>query len=119
MCDNEYSDGYQQEHPELIPTSKSDAETRLAASLKAGLRNCDTQTFLRGWWAFSWLNPGFHPDDYRQWSDLSNAQEFAEEAFRRSEAGEIDDGLLYAAEAVHNAVWLERIARHNQPGTNP
>jgi hypothetical protein len=107
MPDQEYTDGYQQEHPELIPGNRTEAHLWISAAIVAGIEKCDTQTFLKAWWAFAWLNPGFHPDDYRQ-SDLPNAQEFTEEAFRRAAANEIEDDVVYACEATHNAVWLER-----------
>ena len=107
MSDQEYTDGYEAEHPELIPGNRTEAHLRVSVALSESLEKCSKETFLRGWWAFCWLNPGFHPDDFRQWDD-ANGQHFATEAFRRCEAGEIEDDLVYAAEATHNAVWLER-----------
>jgi hypothetical protein len=107
MSDQEYKDGYEAEHPELIPGNRTEAHLRVSVALSESLEKCSKETFLRGWWAFCWLNPGFHPDDFRQWDD-ANGQHFATEAFRRCEAGEIEDDLVYAAEATHNAVWLER-----------
>jgi hypothetical protein len=119
MNDHEYDDGYEAMHPELIPPDAAEANLRIAAAVAAGIGQSDTHTFLKAWWAFAWLHPGFHPDDHRQWPQLPLAQQMAIEAFRRNQAGEIDGDLLYAAEATHNAVWLERCrnieTRPNKP----
>lgn len=108
MDDQEYSDGYHAEHPELIPGNRTEAHLWISAAVVAGIGKCNTQTFLKAWWAFAWMNPGFHPDDYRQSDDIPYAKELTVEAFRRAGTGEIEDDVLYAAEATHNAVWLER-----------
>ena len=114
--DQEYTESYTAEHPELIPGNQTDAEKWIADAMTAGIRDCDTQTFLKAWWAFAWLNPGFHPDDCHEWPDLPYSEEFTTEAIRRAESGEIDgDSEYYAAEATHNAVWLERIGSPNAP----
>jgi len=115
MSDTEYTDGYQQEHPELIPGNRTEAHLWISAAVIAGIGKCDTQTFLKAWWAFAWMNSGFHPDDYRQCDDIPYAKEFTVEAFRRAETGEIEDDVLYAAEATHNAVWLERCGSPHAP----
>ena len=119
MNDHEYDDGYEAMHPELIPPDAAEANLRIAAAVAAGIGQSDTHTFLQAWWALAWLHPGFHPDDHQQWTELPLAQEMAIEAFRRNNAGELDHDLLYAAEATHNAVWLERCrnieTRPNQP----
>jgi hypothetical protein len=107
MNDQEY-DNYIPEHPELIPPNRTEALKWVADALALGIQQCDKLTFLKAWWAFAWLNPGFHPDDFRQWGELPHAQEFTTEAFRRNKAGDIDDDVLYAADATHNAVWLGR-----------
>ena len=112
MNNPEYDEGYEAQHPELIPASAAEANNRVAAAVTAGIGQCDTQTFLQAWWAFAWLHPGFHPDDHRQWNHIPLAQEMTVEAFRRNKAGEIADDVLYAAEATHNAVWLERCRGH-------
>jgi hypothetical protein len=108
MEQQEYTDGYQPQHPELIPGNRTEAHLWITAAVVAGVRKCDTMTFLKAWWAFAWLNPGFHPDDFHDLKDLPHATELTAEAFRRAEAGEIQDDTLYATEATHNAVWLER-----------
>jgi hypothetical protein len=120
MTDSEYTDGYQPEHPELIPENPEQARTWVQTAIDTGISTCDTQTFLRAWWAFAWLNPGFHPDDCGERSELPHAKKLTEEAIRRAEAGEIDDdSQFYAAEASHNSVWLERIGSPNAPSRQP
>ncbi len=112
MNDQEYADGHEAQHPELIPPDAAEANRRVAAAVAAGIRQCDTWAFLQAWWSLAWLHPAFHPDDHHQWTELPLAQEMAIEAFRRHEAGDIDDDLLYPAEATHNAVWLARRPNH-------
>lgn len=114
MNDREYDD-YIPEHPELIPGNRTEAHLWISAALTAGIDTCDTLTFLKAWWATAWLYPGFHPDDYRDNEEVPNVKEFTEEAFRRADTGEIEDDVLYAAEASHNAVWLERIGSPHAP----
>jgi hypothetical protein len=118
MNDQEYSDGYAAEHPELIPGNGAEANIWIEAALAAGVPECDTQTFLKAWWAFAWLHPGFHPDDFRQSEEHPYAQELTAEAFHRNHTGEIGDDVLYASEAAHNAVWLE-IRRNQHAATCP
>lgn len=118
MYDGEYTDGYKPAHPELIPKNPDEAMLWMEAAVTTGITECDTQTFLRAWWAFAWLNPGFHPDDCNEWVDLPRAKELTEEAIHRAKYGEIDhDAEFYAAEATHNAVWLEMIDSTNAPPT--
>jgi len=119
MNEQEYSDGYTAEHPELIPGNRAEANIRIAAAVAAGVRECDTRTFLKAWWAFAWLNPGFHPDDFRESDELPFAGELTAEAFRRNHAGEIGDDVLYASEATHNAVWLELSGNPPAPSGPP
>jgi len=105
-------------HPELIPADEEEAHLRLDAAVLQRLQECPKETFLRAWWALCWLNPGLHPDDCGEWEDAGWKQ-FATEAFRRFEAGEIDDTELYPAEASHNRVWKERKAQNPDPPIDP
>lgn len=114
MTEEEYDD-YIPDHPDLIPGNRTEAHLWISAAVIAGIKVCDTRTFLKGWWALAWLYPGFHPDDYRQSDDVPHAKKFTEEAFRRASDGEIEDDFLYPTEASHNAVWLERIGSPHAP----
>jgi hypothetical protein len=64
------------------------------------LKSLDKETFLNAWKAIAFLNPGLHPDEYQNpdggWPE--ELKVFAEEAFRRSEAGELADDELYCYE---------------------
>lgn len=112
----EYINGYRPELPDLIPKNSDQAHAWMETAIGAGITVCDTQTFLRAWWAFAWLNTGFHPDDKEEWTNLPRLQELTNEAIRRTETGEIDgDSEFYAAEATHNAVWLESIGSPYSP----
>lgn len=110
MAESEY-DNYTPQHPELIPTSLPEARQWVENAIKAGISTCNKETFLKAWWAFSWINPEFHPDDYLNFGHIPFSKKLTEEALRRVNKGEIDgDGEFYAAEAAHNAVWLKRKA---------
>ena len=111
-------ENYTPTHPDLIPADEADASLRIDAAVLHALQECSKEMFLRGWWALCWLNPGLHPDDYEEWVD-AGWKRFAAEAFRRFEAGEIDDTELYTAEASHNRIWKERKARNPAPPTDP
>lgn len=115
--DSEY-ESYTPTHPDLIPADEADARLRIDAAVLHGLQDCPKGTFLRAWWALCWLNPGLHPDDHEEWED-AGWRHFAAEAFRRSEAGEIDDTELYPAEASHNRVWKDRKAQNPDPPIDP
>jgi hypothetical protein len=107
MEDQEYSVGSEAEYPELIPGNRTEAHLWVSAAIAEGLGTCSKETFVKGWWAFCWLNPEFHPDDFRQW-ETPEANDFATEAFRRHEAGEIEQHLLHPVEASDSAAWLQR-----------
>jgi hypothetical protein len=105
-------------HPDLIPADEPEARLRFDAAVLHDLRECSKETFLRAWWALCWLNPGLHPDDFEEWQDAGWKQ-FAAEAFRRFEAGEINDSELYPAEASHNRIWRERKAGITDSNVDP
>jgi hypothetical protein len=102
----------------LIPADEVEACLRIDSAVLHELLECSKETFLRAWWALCWLNPGLHPDDYEEWQD-AGWKHFAADAFRRLEAGEIDDTELYPAEASHNRVWKERKAQTPDPSIDP
>ena len=102
----EYDD-YEPQHPDLIPSDEREAWGRLGIAIAEGVSVCSKDVFLKGWWALHWLNPGLHPDDCEDWGD-PDWLALACEAFRRTEASELEESELYAAEAVHNRVWIER-----------
>jgi hypothetical protein len=110
MSGSEYDD-YEPRYPHLLPSGQVEARKRLAEiECLDGerLATLDEGTFLRGWWAPHWLHPGLHPDDVGQWQNEAVVwKPLVAEAYRRFEVGEIADSQHYAAEAVHNRVWIE------------
>ena len=84
-----------------IPASLREAAQHLRAGWKsppAGLSKLD---FVRAWSAVAYLFPGLHPDGFDDpdsgWPRL--LKQFAAEAWRRAEAGELDDEELYPCAA--------------------
>lgn len=111
MATAEYDD-YTPEFPDLIPSGEAEAESRLQALVAVDpVSGASAETFLEGWWALAWLNPGLHPDDMEDWDgEFALYRPIAEEAYARAERGEISDSQLYPAEASHNRIWIERIS---------
>ena len=104
--------------PELIPKDHAEAMRRFEAVRTldpAALANLEKQELLLAWWSFCWLEPALHPDDLEVWpEEVADALPLAAEAFRRYEAGEIEDGEYYPAEAVRHRILHER-AKGSQP----
>ena len=102
---------YTQENPALIPSSDTEAQTRLRRLLETSdPAFAGDEHFLNGWWALFWLHPGLHPDDFEVWPDEFQLYvPWAKEAFRRFSTGRITDSQCYPAEASHHRIWLERI----------
>jgi hypothetical protein len=98
--------------PELIPKDHAEAMRRFEAVRTldpAALANLEKQELLLAWWSFCWLEPALHPDDLEVWpEEVADALPLAAEAFRRYEAGEIEDGEYYPAEAVRHRILYER-----------
>ena len=106
MDDQEYNDGFKAVNRDLIPGNRTEAQLWVSAAMGEGLGTCSKATFLKAWWAFCWLNPEFHLDDFRQWEN-PDWNDFATEAFRRREADEIEEDLLYPVEASDSAARLQ------------
>jgi DNA (cytosine-5)-methyltransferase 1 len=113
-----------------IPASRDEAAKNLQALAgldRRGLRSCDTETFLRGWFAMFYLFKGLHPDNARDhgdedehWPEASEVLPNLEprrqrvftrsgwpvaldligrEGWRRYEAGELTDEEFYCSDA--------------------
>ena len=106
--DRRHSEG----SPELIPKDHAEAMRRFEAVLTlepAALAGLEKQDLLLAWWSFCWLEAALHPDDVEVWpEEVADALSLAAEAFRRYEAGEIEDGEYYPAEAVRHRILHER-----------
>ncbi len=100
------------EFTHLLPADEIDATQRLEAVLAlspSDLEGLAKDRLLLAWWSFFWLHAALHPDDAEVWPEtVANARPFADEALRRYEAGELDDGEYYPAEAVLHRIRHER-----------
>ncbi len=106
--------------PELIPKDHAEAMRRFETVRHldpAALAELEKQDLLLAWWSFCWLEAALHPDDASVWpEEVAEALPLAAEACRRYEAGEIEDGQYYPAEAVHHRILHERAkGSHPQP----
>ena len=96
----------------LIPRDEADARTRLAALTSVEMSSAGRARFLQGWHALFWLFPGLHPDGFDEdWEGEFEAyRPLAAEAFKRAEAGELNDDELYPSEAAQARLARERDA---------
>lgn len=99
----------------LLPADEADANSRVAAVLALShseLKGMTKDRLLIAWWSFFWLHAALHPDDAEVWPEgVANARPLADEALRRYEAGELNDGEFYPAEAVRHRIQHERAKR--------
>jgi len=105
--------GHSEGSPELIPKDHAEAMRRFEAVHTldpAALARLEKQELLLAWWSFCWLEAALHPDDAEVWpEEVAEALPLAAEACRRYEAGEIEDGEYYPAEAVRHRILHERV----------
>ncbi len=84
-----------------IPDSPKTAAAQLRFALSLPLENWSRTEFIRAWSSVAYLLPGLHPDSFAVadsgWPRV--LRRFAAEAWRRSEAGELDETELYPADA--------------------
>jgi hypothetical protein len=84
-----------------IPDSARTAATQLRLALAHPLENLSKAEFIRAWSSIAYLFPGLHPDGFGDsdsgWPRV--LRRFATEAWRRAEAGELDDAELYPSDA--------------------
>ena len=84
-----------------IPESKKDAAKNLRRSLAHPLPQLPKPDIVRAWSSIAYLFPGLHPDGFEDadsgWPRV--LRRFAAEAWRRAEAGELDDAELYPSDA--------------------
>jgi hypothetical protein len=86
-----------------IPKTLEEAETQLEAASAKPVSELSETDFVRAWCSLSFLNPGLHPDDFDAegsgWP--SKLRVFAEEAWRRFEAGLLPESVMYPSDATH------------------
>ena len=97
-------------YPWITPIDEADARIRLAALTCTDISAAGRALFLRGWYALFWLYPGLHPDGYDEdWEgEFEVYRPLAAEAFKRADAGELDDDELYPADATQSGLARER-----------
>jgi len=84
-----------------IPDSARTAANQLRFAFAQPLENLSKVDFIRVWSSIAYLFPGLHPDGFEDgesgWPRV--LRRFAAEAWRRAEAGELDDAELYTSDA--------------------
>lgn len=93
-----------------VPSSLQEAANalRLLLGKRSMLSHVPTSEFVAGWGAIAYIVPGLHPDEADNdesgwpvgWRCL------ADEAFRRSDIGELADGELYPYACAQKAMGL-------------
>jgi hypothetical protein len=98
---------YPIDHARYIPSSTEEAEQAYDELLNhTDLQSLDNPTFLRGWFALHFLCIGPHPDNASEWDDL--IRPFLDEAWRRRQSNEIEDGQYYCSDSQHQGLRLEK-----------
>ena len=84
-----------------IPDSARTAAKQLRFALAQRLENLSKADFVRTWSSVAYLFPGLHPDGFEDadsgWPRV--LRRFAAEAWRRADAGKLDDAELYPSDA--------------------
>jgi hypothetical protein len=84
-----------------VPDSPRAAAREIRYALRISVNELCPESFIRVWCSLAYLFPGLHPDGFDSadsgWPP--RLQEFAAEAWRRAETGEIADDQLYPCEA--------------------
>jgi hypothetical protein len=90
----------------FIPDSARTAATHLRFALAQPLENLSKADFVRAWSSVAYLFPGLHPDGFEDadsgWPRV--LRRFAAEAWRRAQAGELDDAELYTSDAQWSGI---------------
>jgi hypothetical protein len=102
----------------FIPSSMHEAAQHLRASWRSPLASLPKSDFIRAWSAVAYLFPELHPDGYDDpdsgWPRALKI--FAAEAWRRVEAGELEDEHLYASDAQWAGLY-DRMTVHTRDET--
>ena len=102
----------------FIPASLYEAGQHLRAGLQGPPARLARTDFVSTWSAVFYLFPGLHPDAFDDpdsgWP--SALKRFAAEAWRRAEAGELDDDELYPSDAQWAGLY-DRMTSHTPEET--
>jgi hypothetical protein len=98
-----------------IPNNLRSAGRELRLALNRPLNELPREKFLRVWNCVAYLFPGLHPDGFE---DIESGwpralKRFADEAWRRAEAGELADEELYPSDAQWCGLY-DRMHTHEQ-----
>lgn len=89
-----------------IPDSIEVAESHLSSIATAPVEQLPASEFAKAWSSVCFLNPGLHPDGYEEadsgWPE--SLRKFAADAWRRFDAGEIGEEVMYPSDATHAGV---------------
>jgi len=85
----------------FVPCSPRDAAQQLREALHTSLATLPKQHFVRAWSSIAYLFPGLHPDAFADadsgWPRV--LRRFAVEAWKRADAGELNDDELYPSDS--------------------
>ena len=91
----------------VVPTTLHGAGRELRRAFTAQLHQLPKSDFVRAWCAIAYVFPGLHPDGYEDaesgWPRA--LRRFAAEAWRRADAGELDDEELYCCDAQWSGIY--------------
>lgn len=102
----------------FIPATLRDAAQYLRVGWQLPSNKLSKKDFVRAWSAVAYLFPGLHPDGF---DDPESGwpvalKRFAAEAWRRAEAGELDDAELYPSDAQWAGLY-DRMTHHTPDET--
>ncbi len=78
-----------------IPPSAATAERYVRSTLANELESLPKHDFMKAYCSVAYLYPGFHPDEWQDWTGPAEIKPLLAEAWRRAEAGELTDNELY------------------------
>lgn len=103
----------------LVPSSRKEATARLTGVSRNALVRLNSKEFLKAWFAVAYAFPGLHPDDFdskdSSWPD--NLKLIANEAWTRTERGELEEKHLYPADSQWAAIY-DQLESPTQSETN-
>ena len=98
-----------------VPDSARAAGRAVRFALAGSLQGLSKADFLAAWFALAYLFPGLHPDGFEEadsgWPRV--LRRFPAEAWRRAEAGELEDEELYPCDAQWSGL-CDRMANSSE-----
>lgn len=101
-----------------VPDSLRDAGQQIRLALARPLERLSKPDFVRVWCSLAYLFPGLHPDGFEDadsgWPRI--LRRFAAEAWRRAEAGQLEDDELYPCDSQWSGLY-DRMINHTNVET--